>query len=128
MNGEQHHAGELDPVQVVRRFNDALNLADVDGMMRCMTSDCVFENTDPPPDGARFEGQAAVRGFWEEFFRGSSRAQIEIEEIFALDDRCIMLWTYRWHDPSGQAGHIRGVDVYRLRGGLISEKLSYVKG
>jgi ketosteroid isomerase-like protein len=128
MIDSQSHTLKRDPVQVVLSFNDALNRADVDGMMLCMTSDCVFENTDPPPDGARFEGQAAVRGFWEQFFQNSSQAKIEIEEIFAMGDRCIMLWTYRWLDPSGQAGHVRGVDVYRLRGGLISEKLSYVKG
>ena len=119
---------EFDPIQLVRRFNEALNTTDVDGMMGCMTPDCVFENTDPPPDGERFEGQAAVRLFWEEFFRGSSQAQIVIEEIFTIYDRCVMLWRYEWIDPHGQEGHIRGVDVYRLRGGLIAEKLSYVKG
>ncbi|OGO39627.1 MAG: DUF4440 domain-containing protein [Chloroflexi bacterium RBG_16_57_11] len=119
---------EDDPIQLVRRFNDALNAADVDGMMLCMTPDCVFENTYPSPDGARFEGQPAVRAFWEEFFRGSSRVHIVIEEIFALDDHCVMLWRYEWVDPQGQSGHIRGVDVYRLRSGLIAEKLSYVKG
>jgi len=121
-----------DPTQIVRRFNDALNAADVDGMMRCMTGDCVFENTAPPPDGQRFEGQAAVRAFWESFFRSSSQAQIVIEDIFASGgaqgDRCVMLWRYQWIDAQGQPGHIRGVDVYRLRDGLIAEKLSYVKG
>lgn len=121
-----------DPIQLVRRFNEALNEADVDGMMDCMTADCIFENTDPPPDGERFEGQAAVRAFWEAFFRSSSQAQIIIEEIFALgtaqEGRCVMLWRYQWIDPQRQPGHIRGVDIYRLRDGLIAEKLSYVKG
>jgi ketosteroid isomerase-like protein len=117
-----------DPVQLVIEFNEALNARDVDGMMRRMTTDCIFENTYPPPDGARFEGQTAVRAFWEDFFNDSSRAKIEIEELFTLHDRCVMLWTYQWTDPAGNSGHIRGVDVYRLRDGLISEKLSYVKG
>jgi ketosteroid isomerase-like protein len=128
MDNERSPNNDVDPILLVRRFNDALNAADVDGMMRYMTLDCVFENTDPPPDGVRYEGQAAVRRFWEDFFHGSSRAHIEIEDIFAMDDRCVMLWRYVWVDPSGQEGHIRGVDVYRLRGGLIAEKLSYVKG
>jgi hypothetical protein len=39
-----------------------------------------------------------------------------------------MLWCYHWVDASGTPGHIRGVDVYTLRDGLIAEKLSYVKG
>lgn len=115
-------------VQLVTRFNDALNAHDVDGMMALMSDDCIFENTYPPPDGARLVGQAAVRGFWERFFAGSSGAAIEIEEIFAGDDRCVMRWIYRWEGAAGVPGHVRGVDVYRLRDGLIGEKLSYVKG
>jgi len=96
--------------------------------MQLMTPDCVFENTFPPPDGGRYEGQAAVRAFWEEFFNNSSQARIEVEEIFALGERCVMRWRYDWVDANGQTGHIRGVDVYAIRDGLIAEKLSYVKG
>ncbi len=113
---------------LVVRFNQALNDRDVDGMMRLMTEDCLFENTAPPPDGGRYVGQAAVRGFWEAFFRGSQEASIEIEEIFALGERCVMRWVYHWVDAQGTGGHIRGVDVYKIRDGKIAEKLSYVKG
>jgi len=115
-------------IGVVTRFNDALNARDVDGMLHLMTADCVFENTYPPPDGARYAGQAQMRGFWEGFFRGSLQARIEIEQIFGLGERCVMLWVYRWVDASGTPGHIRGVDIYTLREGLIAEILSYVKG
>jgi len=114
--------------QLVLAFNDALNTRDLDGMMRLLTEDTVFENTYPPPDGERFEGQAAVRSFWREFFQGSGSARIEPEEIFAAGERVVMRWVYRWTDTQGEEGHIRGVDVYRLRDGLIAEKLSYVKG
>ena len=56
----------VDPVAAatlaaVERFNAAFDRHDVAGVMAAMTEDCVFENTMPPPDGARFEGQAAVR-------------------------------------------------------------------
>jgi ketosteroid isomerase-like protein len=119
---------EIDIIGVVTRFNDALNARDVDGMLRLMTADCVFENTYPPPDGARFSGQAQVRAFWQDFFQGSQQAHIEIEQIFSLGERCVMLWVYHWVDASGIPGHIRGVDVYAVRDGLIAEKLSYVKG
>jgi ketosteroid isomerase-like protein len=117
-----------DVIGVVTRFNDALNRRDVDGMMRLMTADCVFDNTHPPPDGTRYAGQAEVRAFWEDFFQGSQQAWIETEQIFSLGERCVMLWVYRWVDPQGNPGHVRGVDVYTLRDGLIAEKLSYVKG
>ncbi len=115
-------------LRLIRRFNDALNRRDADAMMADMTDDCVFENTDPPPDGARYEGQSAVRAFWEDFFRGSAQAHIDMEDIFVADDRCVMLWVYRWIDTGGKSGRVRGVDVYRVREGKIAEKLSYVKG
>ena len=53
------------PVETVRKFPDAWNRHDVDGVMALMTDDCVFENTWPPPDGERVEGHVAVREFWE---------------------------------------------------------------
>jgi ketosteroid isomerase-like protein len=118
----------LDLTSVVIRFNQALNAGDVDAMMQCMTPNCIFENTSPAPDGTRYEGQAAVRAFWEDFFRNASHAQIETEEIFAFGSHCVMRWRYDWVDQDGQPGHIRGVDIYQIYDGLIAEKLSYVKG
>lgn len=113
---------------VVRAFNDALNARDLPGMLACLTPDSVFENTYPPPDGSRHAGLAEVRAFWEQFFQGSSSARIEVEEIFACGERGVMRWTYHWQNPRGERGHIRGIDLYTLRGGLIAEKFSYVKG
>jgi ketosteroid isomerase-like protein len=115
-------------IDLVKRFNDALNAGDVDGMMRWMTEGCVFESTYPAPDGRRYQGQAEVRGFWEAFFQGSSGAHIEIEEIFAAGQRCVMRWRYQWVGSDGAPGHMRGVDLYTIENGLIAEKLSYVKG
>lgn len=115
-------------VVAVLAFHEALNRHDVAGMMRLMAEDCIFENTFPAPDGTRYEGKAAVRSFWEAFFRDSPRARIEIEEVFGMGERCVLRWRYCWVDAAGQEGHVRGVDVYRVRGGTILEKLSYVKG
>ena len=112
----------------IQRFTDATNQHDVDAMMVAMTEDCVFENTYPPPDGERHEGHAAVRTFWERFFSSSPHAVFEAEETFACGDRCVVRWLYRWVEADGKAGHIRGVDVFRVRDGKVSEKLSYVKG
>jgi hypothetical protein len=118
----------IDVAQVVIRFNDALNAQDLPQMMALMAQDCVFENTFPAPDGARYEGQAEVRAFWEDFFKTSAEARIEPEEIFTAGNRCVMRWVYRWIDAAGVPGHVRGVDVYTVEEGLITAKLSYVKG
>lgn len=112
-----------DTLETIERFNVAFNRHDVAAIMALMTEDVVFENTSPAPDGERYEGQAAVRAFWDQFFAGSSRAHFEAEEIFAAGDRCTVRWQYSWGD-----GHIRGVDLFRVRDGKVAEKLSYVKG
>lgn len=122
-----HTEGE-DAVRLVLRFNDALNARDLDAAMRLMTEDCVFENTYPGPDGTRYEGKPAVRGFWEGFFATSRDPYFEVEDVFGCGERCVMRWIYHWLDAAGAPGHVRGVDILRLRGGLIAEKLSYVKG
>ncbi len=115
-------------LDTVERFNAAFNQHDVDGVMALMTDDVVFENTTPPPDGERYEGQAAVRAFWERFFASSPQAHFETEDIFAGGDRCTVRWRYTWVDQEGKPGHVRGVDVFRVRDGKVAEKLSYVKG
>jgi ketosteroid isomerase-like protein len=114
--------------EVINRFNAAINQHDVDTAMALMTDDCVFENTYPPPDGERYEGQKAVRAFWEDFFRSSSHAAFQTEEMITCANRCVVRWRYDWTDADRKAGHIRGVDVFLMRDGKIAEKLSYVKG
>jgi len=109
-------------------FNQALNERRLDDMMALLTEDTVFENTYPPPDGTRYEGKEAVQSFWQTFFNSSHKSIIETEELFPYGDRPVMRWKYRWIGLDGSTGYIRGVDVYRLVGGLIAEKVSYVKG
>ena len=114
--------------RIVLEFNEAFNRRDVTGMMRLMSDDCVFENTAPAPDGTVYSGRKAVTQFWQDFFRESPEAHIEIEEIFGLGLRCIMRWRYEWVDAAGNKGDVRGADIFQVKEGFICEKLSYVKG
>ena len=81
-------ATTAETLATIDRFNDAFNRHDVDAVMALMTDDAFFENTSPPPDGERYEGQAAVRAFWERFFAASPRAHFPVEDTFAAGDRC----------------------------------------
>ena len=45
------------------------------------------------------------------------------EEVVVADGRVVVRWRY---DFGG--GHVRGVDLFTVRDGLVAEKLSYVKG
>ena len=107
-------------------FNAAFGRGDVDAIMACMTEDCVFESTGPSPDGVRHEGAAAVRAVWEELFTRTPEPRFSQEESFITGDRAVQRWRFDWGGES--PGHVRGVDVMRLRDGLVCEKLSYVKG
>jgi ketosteroid isomerase-like protein len=115
-------------IRLVMAFNEACNRHDVAGMMEMMSEDCLFENTTPAPDGTAFRGKAAVTQFWQDFFQASPQARFETEEIFGLGFRVVTRWRYDWVDASGTQGQVRGVDIFRVKEGLITEKRSYVKG
>jgi len=115
-------------IRLVLEFNEAFNRHEVAGMMQLMSDDCLFENTVPAPDGAVYSGKEVVTQFWQDFFRASPHAHIEIEEIFGFGNRCIMRWKYGWVDAAEKKGHVRGVDIFQVKDGFICEKLSYVKG
>ena len=122
-----------DPIEsetraAIDRFNEALNRHDVDAVMAAMTDDCIFENTWPPPDGERFEGQEAVRAFWENLLQNSPDAWFDAEEMIVAGDRCVVRWRYSYTGDDGQKHHLRGIDLFKVREGRVSEKLAYVKG
>jgi predicted SnoaL-like aldol condensation-catalyzing enzyme len=114
--------------RIVLKFNDAFNRHNIVDMMQCMSEDCVFENTTPFPDGTIYKGKDEVTQFWHKFFLDSPQARIKIEEIFGSGIHCVMRWKYSWMEANGIKGHVRGVDIFKVINGLISEKLSYVKG
>ena len=123
----QHDAQTGATVEAIGRLKAALDRRDIDAILTTLTDDIVWDTT-TPPDGERFEGQAAVRAAGEAFFRASSQASFETEELIALGDRAVERWVYRWIDVDGKPGHVRGVDVFRVQDGKVAEMLSYVKG
>lgn len=114
-------------IAAVERFNDAFNRHDVDAVMAAMTDDCIFENTNPQPDGTRIVGAHDVRVYWQKFFTSNPDAKFETEDMFAVADRCVVRWIYR-KTKDGKPWHLRGVDVFKVKNGKVAEKLAYVKG
>jgi ketosteroid isomerase-like protein len=112
----------MNAIEVVERFGSAWGAHDLDATIDLITDDCVFDNTDPAPDGTRYEGKAHIREVWRPIFDDVA-ANFEAEETFAAGDRVVQLWKYTW-----ATGHVRGVDIFKVRDGLVSEKFSYVKG
>jgi ketosteroid isomerase-like protein len=73
---------------------------------------------DNPADAATHAAHAAQLAVTEPVLTGAT----------VLGDRAVVRWRFSWLDPDGWRGHVRGVDVLRLRDGRVAEKLSYVKG
>jgi len=113
---------------VVARFGAAWEAWDLDAIMALMTDDAVFESTGPAPDGVRVEGAEAIRAEWAGMFRDTRDAEFRFEESFLSGDRATARWRFSWTNDDGTRGHVRGVDVMRVEGDRIAEKLSYVKG
>ena len=112
----------MDALETVEAFGTAWAAHDLDATLALVTDDCVFDATGPAPDGARAVGKAAVRAAWQAIFADTA-STFEAEETFAAGDRVVQRWRYSWGD-----GHVRGVDVFRVRDGLVAEKFSYVTG
>ncbi|HEV2426801.1 MAG TPA: nuclear transport factor 2 family protein [Acidimicrobiales bacterium] len=112
----------MEPIDIVSAFGERWAAHDLEGALAWLTDDCVFDNTDPAPDGTSYHGVAAIREAWRPIFDDPS-SRFDAEETFAAGDRVVQRWRYSWRD-----GHVRGVDLFEVRGDRIAAKLSYVKG
>ncbi len=111
----------------IDHFNEAFNRHDADGLAAYLTDDTVFEDTSPAPDGRRVAGKAAAVDFWRGWFAHNQDARFEAEEVIVSGNRATVLWVYR-KIRNGQPWHLRGVDIFTVRGGKVAAKLAYVKG
>ena len=128
MNSEQNAAtSDQRTRRVIDRFNEAFNRHDADALALLLTDDTVFEDTSPPPDGRRIEGKAAVVEFWRQWFSRNTEAVFDAEEVIVSGDRAVVRWVYR-KPRNGQPWHLRGVDIFTVRGERVAAKLAYVKG
>ncbi len=110
------------PLDVVERFGSLWISHDLEAVVSMLTDDFVFESTGPAPDGLRCEGRDAAREIWKQIF-DDTESHFQVEQSIEAQDHVIQLWRYSWAD-----GHVRGIDVFRVRGEQVAEKLSYVKG
>jgi hypothetical protein len=107
---------------VVARFNAAWNDHDLTAALALISDDCVFEATSPAPDGGRYTGRAAIRAAWKPIFDDVA-SRFTVEDAFTAGSRVVQRWRYDW-----AGGHVRGIDVFTVQDGKVTEKLAYVKG
>jgi hypothetical protein len=112
----------MDPEAVVDAFGTAWSSHDLEGALAWLSEDCLFESTGPAPDGMACRGLAEIRDAWKPIFDDPDSV-FETEETVIAGDRIVQRWRYSWKD-----GHVRGIDLFAVADGRITEKLSYVKG
>jgi ketosteroid isomerase-like protein len=111
-----------DAATIVREFNAAWLDHDLAAALALTSDDCVFEATSPAPDGQRHVGHAAITAAWKPIFDDAT-SRFTVEDSFTAGNRVVQRWRYDWHD-----GHVRGIDVFTVQNGKITEKAAYVKG
>jgi len=108
---------------LMRRFNEVFQRHDASALSSMIAEDCIIEKINPAPDGDRCVGRDACIALWTEIATAPG-THFDLEETCAMEDRAIIRWRF-W---SNEATSIRGVNLMRVRDGLIVEAMGYVKG
>jgi ketosteroid isomerase-like protein len=116
--------GMRDTAEVMRRFNAAFVDHDGVALEGLIGAECVMEAVEPAPEGARYVGRDACLAFWRALADDRS-TQFEPEEVTVAGDRATIRWRYRF--GPGPLDYVRGVNVMRVRDGLVVEALGYSK-
>ncbi|HLZ06273.1 MAG TPA: nuclear transport factor 2 family protein [Bradyrhizobium sp.] len=110
---------------ILHRFNQVFLSHKPDALAELVADDCVIENTQPAPDGARYEGKEACIALWTQIATAPG-IHFEPESIVARRDRGEIKWRLVWGPEHMDS--VRGVNLMRVRGGRIVEAQGYVKG
>ena len=111
-------------LRIIQRFNQAFVEHDASLLDDLIAEDCIMESVEPAPDGTRYAGRTACLEFWQNLAR-SRDGEFTAEDISAGEEHGIIRWRYRF--GPGLSRSVRGVNVMRVRDGLIVEALGYVK-
>jgi len=110
--------------QLMERFNEAFLKRAPEMLDELVAEDCVIENSATAPGGNRYVGKGACLELWQGIACNIG-ARFVPESIEAYGDRALIFWRYVW--GHGETDWVRGVNIMRVRDGLIVEALGYVK-
>jgi ketosteroid isomerase-like protein len=111
--------------ELMRRFNEVFQHHDPSALPELVAEDCVVENIQPAPNGSRHEGRDACVALWKEIAT-TPGTHFDLEDVFVASDRAIIRWRFWWGE--GEVNSVRGVNLMRVRDGLIVEAMGYTKG
>jgi uncharacterized protein (TIGR02246 family) len=121
-------AADADVLKLLDTFAAAWNRHDVDGLMACMTDDCVFEAAaGTEVAGTRHVGREAVRRAYAAVFATYGDARWNEPRHFVAGTRAVSEWRFTGTTQGGAKVEVNGCDIFTLRGGKIALKNSYRK-
>ena len=115
--------------QTLEEWMAAWNERDIDRVVALLDEAVVYEHW----SGLRVEGRERLRAMWRDWFAADETIRFDLEDLFVGDGgaRAVLRWTLHGRsleeEAAGAAETRRGVDVLRLEGGLIVEKITYSK-
>jgi ketosteroid isomerase-like protein len=110
---------------LVIRFTEAFNRADLDGVMSFMAEDAIYDEF----NGSLNRGKQAIREAFVPQFRGDyGRIRFQTEDLFVDPEsgKALIRWLCTL-DSEGRSSGWRGLDVLRFENGLLAEKHTYAK-
>lgn len=110
--------------EVVRRFISAFQHKNASAIPDLVAPDCIMEAMQPAPDGLRVEGYDANVAFWQAMVK-DPHGSFEVEDVIISGARAINRWRYRFGADDGDS--VRGVTLFKVRDGRITEALGYAK-
>lgn len=112
-------------LDVVQRFYDAYNKKQEAILNEVIADDYLDYGHEPPGRGVQ-----GAKSDLQEFGRAFEDARFDIDEMFGSDDRVVVRWTvHGTHtgpfrgapSPTQKKITVRGISLYRLRDGKITE-------
>lgn len=113
--------------RLVLDYLEAFNRLDLAKMLDCISTDCILETATPAPHGTTYQGKEVITRYWQDFFAQKDKLHLEIEQVFGMGIRCVACWRLEWWDARGKPQTLRGVEIFRIRAGLICAQNSYCK-
>lgn len=117
---------------LIKRYLDAWNRRDLDGVLACLHPNIVWEDY----DGRKSQGRGSAWTAWQPQFQFNGEIRLEIEDLIVdLErQRAVLRWTFRQIASMRATAGLqppqhrqRGIELLRFGDGRITERLVYVK-
>jgi ketosteroid isomerase-like protein len=113
--------------ELLARFDDAWNRADVDELLDCVTDDCVYSASVGSEPGRTYRGRSEVRKGFEGMLAHDAAAERRSGQSWLFGDHAVALWSFIHRGHNGGDIEVKGIDLFQFEGDRIRLKDAYRK-